>query len=104
LSGAESAYVVSSPLVSLSKATLQGFHCQMVLPPRVAAWPPVRRRVQNRLAERERPEPLIPDNRPVYGPLVSITPLEFVEVRRTPEERLFNSLRGSITISAMNSQ
>jgi len=54
--------------------------------------PPVRRRVRNRLAERERPEPIIPDNRPVCGPLHSITPLEFVQVRRTPEEPLFNSL------------
>src|ERR1700691_2759085 len=54
--------------------------------------PPVRRRVRNRLAERARPEPLIPDNRPVYGPLVNLAPLEFVQVRRTPEEPLFNSL------------
>ncbi len=35
---------------------------------------------------------MIPDNRPVCGPLASITPLEFVQVRRTPEEPLFNSL------------
>src|ERR1700728_1320490 len=54
--------------------------------------PPVRRRVRNRLAERERPEPVIPDNQPVRGPLHSITPLEFMQVRRTPEERLVNSL------------
>ena len=54
--------------------------------------PPVKRTVRNRLAERERPEPVIPDNRPVRGPLASLTPLEFVQVRRTPEEALFNSL------------
>ena len=54
--------------------------------------PPVRRKVRNRLAERERPEPMIPDNHPVRGPLHSITPLEFVQVRRTQEEPLFNSL------------
>jgi len=54
--------------------------------------PPVKRVVRNRLAERERPEPVIPDNRPVRGPLHSITPLELVQVRRTPEEPLFNSL------------
>jgi hypothetical protein len=54
--------------------------------------PPVKRRVRNRLAERQRPEPVIPDNRPVRGPLGSLTPLEFVQVRRTPEEALFNSL------------
>ena len=54
--------------------------------------PPVKRTVRNRIAERQRPEPVIPDNRPVRGPLASITPLEFVQVRRTPEEALFNSL------------
>ena len=54
--------------------------------------PPVRRVVRNRLAERERPEPVIADNRPVCGPLASITPLEFIQVRRTPDEPLLNSL------------
>jgi hypothetical protein len=54
--------------------------------------PPVRRAVRNRLAERHRPEPVIPNNRAVRGPLARITPLEFVQVRRTPEEALFNSL------------
>jgi hypothetical protein len=33
--------------------------------------PPVRRWVRNHLAERERPEPVIPDKRPVHGPLGS---------------------------------
>src|SRR5580692_9084062 len=37
--------------------------------------PPVRRNVRNRLAERERPEPVIPDKRPMRGPLQGITPL-----------------------------
>jgi hypothetical protein len=54
--------------------------------------PPVRRRVRNRLAERERPEAVVSDKRPVCGRLDSITPLEFVQVRRTLEEPLFNSL------------
>lgn len=54
--------------------------------------PPVKRQVRNRLAERERPEPVIPDNRPVRGPLSNLQPLEFVQVRRTAEEPLFNSL------------
>jgi hypothetical protein len=54
--------------------------------------PPVKRVVRNRIAERQKPEPVIPDNRPVRGPLHSITPLEFVQVRRTPEEPLFDSL------------
>lgn len=39
-----------------------------------------------------KPETVIPDNRPVRGPLASITPLQFVQVRRTLEEPLFNSL------------
>ena len=54
--------------------------------------PPVKRVVWNRLAERERPEPVIPDNRPVRGPLGDLQPLEFTQVRRTAEEPLFNSL------------
>ena len=54
--------------------------------------PPVKRVVRNRLAERERPEPVIPDNRPVHGSLADLRPLEFVQVRRTAEEPLFNSL------------
>ena len=54
--------------------------------------PSVKRMVRNRIAEPQKPEPVIPDNRPVSGPLHSITPLEFVQVRRTPEEPLFNSL------------
>jgi hypothetical protein len=54
--------------------------------------PAVRRTVRNRLVERQRPEPVIPDNRAVCGPLGRITPLEFVQVRRSPEEPLFNSL------------
>src|ERR1700735_467991 len=54
--------------------------------------PPVRRAARNRLVERQRPEPIIPDNRVVCGPLGRITPLEFVQVRRTLEEPLFNSL------------
>ena len=54
--------------------------------------PPVKRVVRNRLAQRERPEPVIPDNRPVHGSLSDLQPLEFVQVRRTAEEPLFNSL------------
>ena len=56
--------------------------------------PPVKRVVRNRIAQRQEPEPVIPDTRPVRGPLASITPLEFTQVRRTPEEALFNSLMG----------
>src|ERR1700681_3789133 len=50
--------------------------------------PPERRAGRNRLAHRHRPEPVIPDNRPVRGPLARIPPLEFVQVRRTPEAPL----------------
>ena len=39
--------------------------------------PPVKRTVRNRIPERQKPELVIPDNRPVCGPLASITPLEF---------------------------
>ena len=39
-----------------------------------------------------RPELLVPDNRPVRGPLAELGALEFQQVRRTPQEALFNSL------------
>jgi len=54
--------------------------------------PPVRRRFPKRSAAGERPEPVVPDNRPVRGPLRDLGPLEFQQVRRTPHEPLFNSL------------
>jgi len=38
------------------------------------------------------PGPVVPDNRPVHGPLGVLTPLEFEQVRRTPKEPLFNGL------------
>src|ERR1700756_2829484 len=43
-------------------------------------------------AEYERPEPLVPDNRPVRGPLRELLSLEFQQVRRTEQEPLFDSL------------
>jgi hypothetical protein len=54
--------------------------------------PPARFKVRNYLAERPRPEPVVPDNRPVRGPLCELGTLEFQMVRRTPDEGLFNSL------------
>lgn len=54
--------------------------------------PPVRLRVRNHLVERPRPEPVVPDNRPVHGPLCELGTLEYLQVRRTSEESLFNSL------------
>lgn len=54
--------------------------------------PEVRHRPHNPLVQRHRPEPVVPDNRPVTGALSEITPLEIVQVRRGPDEPLFNSL------------
>lgn len=55
--------------------------------------PMVRRRpVRNPLADRRRPEPVVPDSRPVSGPLGALLPLQIQQVRRTPAEPLFNSL------------
>jgi Domain of unknown function (DUF4338) len=50
------------------------------------------RPARNPLAERRRPEPVVPDTRPVSGPLKPLVPLEIQQVRRTPDEPLFNSL------------
>jgi hypothetical protein len=54
--------------------------------------PPIRFKVRNHIAERERPEPVVPDNRPVRGPFNELGPVAFQQVRRTPQEQLFNSL------------
>ena len=54
--------------------------------------PAARRASPNRPEGRERPEPVVPDNRPVRGPLSELGVLEFQQVRRTPQEPLFNSL------------
>jgi len=54
--------------------------------------PAARRASPNRPEGRERPEPLVPDNLPVRGPLSELGVLEFQQVRRTPQEPLFNSL------------
>jgi hypothetical protein len=54
--------------------------------------PPIRFKVRNHLAERKRPEPVVPDNRPIRGPFNELGPLDFRQVRRTAQEALFNSL------------
>lgn len=54
--------------------------------------PPIRFKVRNHLAERNRPELVVPDNRPVRGPLSELGKLDFQQVRRTSQEPLFNSL------------
>jgi hypothetical protein len=55
--------------------------------------PAVRCRLsRNRTEGCERPEPVVPDNRPVRGRLYELGLLEFQQVRRTAQEPLFNSL------------
>jgi hypothetical protein len=54
--------------------------------------PAVRRRPPNPLLLRCRPEAVVPDNRPVRGPLREILPLEIEQVRQSEQEPLFNSL------------
>jgi len=51
--------------------------------------PPVRRRPPGKPA---RPQPVMPDDRPVCGPLSELGPLIIEQVRRTPQEALFNGL------------
>jgi hypothetical protein len=54
--------------------------------------PPMRSCPPNPLLLRGRPEPVVPDNRPVRGTLDDLLPLEIEQVRRSEEEPLFNSL------------
>ena len=54
--------------------------------------PAPRRGSHNRPEGHRRPEAVVPDNRPVRGPLVELGVLEFQQVRRTLREPLFNSL------------
>lgn len=48
-------------------------------------WTPGRRR-------RPRPAPVLIDDTPITGPLAALRPLAFHQVRRTPDEPLFDSL------------
>jgi hypothetical protein len=54
--------------------------------------PPVRQVPCNPLAHRSQPTVVSVDARPLQAKLSEIQPLEFRQVRRTPEEALFNSL------------
>jgi hypothetical protein len=54
--------------------------------------PAVRMRPRNPLAVRVRPSPVEVDRTPVSGSLRHLGSLQFRQVRRTPEERCFNSL------------
>ena len=49
--------------------------------------PPARCASRNRPEGRDRPEPLVTDNRPVRGPLGELGLLEFQQVRRTRKSR-----------------
>ncbi len=54
--------------------------------------PPVRRVNPNPLANRTKPRPVTVDTSTIEGILRSIQPLEFVQVRRTKAESIFNGL------------
>jgi hypothetical protein len=54
--------------------------------------PPVRYLPPNPLARREPPEPILIDMASITGTLSQIRPIDLQQVRRTSDERLFNSL------------
>lgn len=54
--------------------------------------PAKKRSVPNPLAERRKPGKLKTDQSPVEGALSQIPPLQFCQVRRSPQEKVFNSL------------
>lgn len=54
--------------------------------------PPIRRVMPNPLLARARPAPVEIDSTPIRGSLAELRPLVFRQVRRRPEEPLFNSL------------
>jgi Domain of unknown function (DUF4338) len=54
--------------------------------------PAAQRISRNRPEGWERPDPLVPDNRPVRGPLHDLLPLEVQQVRRSAQEPLFDSV------------
>jgi hypothetical protein len=54
--------------------------------------PPVRKVLINPLVVRKRPAEVAIDSTPIHASLDALRPLEFHQVRRTPEEPLFNSL------------
>jgi Domain of unknown function (DUF4338) len=58
----------------------------------VIELPPARRRNPNPLASRRHPEPVEVDRTPVAGSLRDLGALTFFQVRRTPQEKLFNWL------------
>jgi hypothetical protein len=53
---------------------------------------PAARPMPHRRVGRERPELVVVETRPLCAALRDLLPLEFQQVRRTPQEKLFNSL------------
>jgi hypothetical protein len=58
----------------------------------VIELPPVSYKRHNPLAQRIRPQPMLLDETPIEGPLGELQPIQFQQVRRSPDEPLFNSL------------
>jgi hypothetical protein len=54
--------------------------------------PAVKKRPNNPLARRPRPSPVLIDTTPIQGSLKPLQPLHIEQVRRTGDERLYNSL------------
>jgi hypothetical protein len=54
--------------------------------------PPVRFKTLNPFVRRAAPRPMLIDTTPITGALRELQPIEFQQVRRTPDEPLFNSL------------
>ena len=54
--------------------------------------PPVKKRPNNPLARRPIPAPVLIDTTPIQSALKSIQPVQIQQVRRTGDERLYNSL------------
>ncbi len=54
--------------------------------------PPVRFKTRNPFVQRAAPKPMLIDTTAITGALRELQPIEFQQVRRTPDELLFNSL------------
>lgn len=54
--------------------------------------PPIRFKTLNPFVRRAAPKPMLIDTTPITGALRELQPVEFEQVRRTPDEPLFNSL------------
>jgi hypothetical protein len=60
--------------------------------------PPVSYVRHNPLVSRRKPAPVLIDRSPIETPLRELRPLEFMQVRRTGEEVLFNSLMEELAL------